>query len=128
MAPSYAELWQGWGLSCLLASKLYQALIQAEQETGLSWYMVSGYRTPEYQDQLRREGRPTAPPGCSTHTTCPSTGADIGVATFPTNAIKATWGRIASEHGLRWGGGSPVDPDTGIPSDWNHVDLGPRCT
>lgn len=87
--------------------------------------MISGYRTPEQQEELIREGRPAAPVELSTHTTCPATGADVRVATFPTDAIKATWGRIATEHGLRWGGGSPRD-DRGIPSDWNHVDLGPR--
>lgn len=116
-----------WKLDGELVRRLQPALAQAEQETGLEWNILSGYRTEEEQDQLRRQGRPTAPPGCSTHTVCPATGADVQVSTFPTNAIKATWGRIVVMHGMRWGGGSPVDPNTGIPSDWNHVDLGPRC-
>lgn len=109
-----------------LALRLAAALWKAERETGLEWSIISGYRTPEEQDRLRAEGRPTAPNECSTHLTCPATGADVRVHTFPTRAIKATWGRIATEEGLRWGGGSPPD-DAGIPSDWNHVDLGPIC-
>ncbi len=37
----------------------------------------------------------------------------------------ATWGRIATINGLRWGGGGQVDSG-GIPVDWGHVDRGPR--
>lgn len=126
MAISASALCKDWGVSSELAVRLSAALSQAERETGLEWTIISGYRSPERQEELRRQGRPTAPPGLSTHTTCPATGADVRVASFPSNALKATWGRIAVINGLRWGGGSPVDPETGIPSDWNHVDLGPR--
>jgi hypothetical protein len=112
-------------LAPALAVPLFYSLCQAERETGLSWTVISGYRTQETQDRLRREGRPAASDACSTHRTLPATGADVRVATFPTRAVKATWGRIAVLHGLRWGGGSPLED--GIPSDWNHVDLGPRC-
>lgn len=117
-----------WLLADPLIQRLYPALVKASTETGLDWNVISGHRTERTQEDLRRQGRPTAPPGCSTHTTCPATGADVRVSTFPTTAIKATFGRIAIEHGLRWGGGSPVDPETGIPEDWNHVDLGPICS
>jgi len=41
--------------------------------------------------------------------------------------MKAIWGRIAVMNGLRWGGGSRTSVEqAGIPSDWPHVDLGPR--
>lgn len=127
MAPSTRELCgEPWSLHPQLAERLHRTLVQAETETGLSWRIISGYRSEERQEELRQEGRPTAPPGCSTHTRCPSEGADVAVSTLPTGPVKATFGRIATENGLRWGGGSPVD-DAGIPSDWNHVDLGPVC-
>lgn len=42
-----------------------------------------------------------------------------------TNSVKARLGAEATHVGFRWGGGSPVDPETGIPSDWNHLDGGP---
>lgn len=115
-----------WFLAPTLARRLARVLNRAEAETGLAWSIISGYRTREEQDQLRQEGQPAAPDELSTHRTCPATGADVKVATLPTTAIKATFGRIATEEQLRWGGGSPVDPETGIPSDWNHVDLGRR--
>lgn len=88
--------------------------------------IISGYRSPEEQAALTAQGRPTAPLGRSTHTSCPSTGADLRVGLAVTRTIQARFGLAAVESGLRWGGGSPVDPQTGIPSDWNHVDLGPR--
>lgn len=116
-----------WLLDPVLAGRLARTLNQVEQETGVSWRIISGYRTLEEQEQLRRRGRPTAPPGCSTHTVCPARGADVQVNGFPARQYKITFGRLATEAQLRWGGGSPVDPDTGIPSDWNHVDLGPVC-
>lgn len=49
------------------------------------------------------------------------------VSGFPVNQYKVELGVAAVENGLRWGGGSPRDPETGIPRDWNHVDTGPRC-
>ena len=127
MAPSARELVEPpWRLEPELARKLCRTLAIMEAETGLTWRIISGYRTPEEQLELQRQGRPAAPVDLSTHTVCPSQGADVSVATFPTTAMKAQFGRVATEQGLRWGGGSPVDPDTGIPFDWNHVDLGPR--
>lgn len=87
--------------------------------------IISGYRTPEQQEALRQAGRPAAHPDRSTHLACPATGADLRLSVTPTTAIKARFGQAAIRAGLRWGGGSPVD-DNGIPSDWNHVDLGPR--
>lgn len=125
MAETITALVCDWGLHLELAEKLCRALHQAEEETGLSWSIISGYRSPEEQEELIRQGRPAAPVELSTHTTWPATGADVSVSTPAISTLKATWGRIATMNGMRWGGGSPPD-DAGIPSDWNHVDLGPR--
>jgi len=117
-------------LSPLLAEKLATAMIVWTRETSIGISVISGFRSEREQEQLRREGRPTAAPGVSTHTICPAQGADIQIHAFVTTAMKARWGRIVVFSGLRWGGGSPVgtlsDPEPGIPSDWNHVDTGPR--
>ena len=99
---------------------------QYTEETSLPVDIVSGFRTRAEQVALGREGRPTAPDDKSTHRSCPATGVDISLGIFPVGAQKATWGRIVMLNGLRWGGGGPVDPDSGIPVDWQHVDRGPR--
>jgi hypothetical protein len=104
-----------------------RAAQQFEAETGRKVWIISGYRTPAEQRDLKRQGRPAAAVDLSNHTSCPATAVDVSLGFVPTNVLKATWGRIVVENGLRWGGGSPVD-DVGIPSDWNHVDLGPRST
>ena len=88
--------------------------------------IISGYRTREEQAELERQGRPAALDHLSTHRSCPATGADLwplGVTIVP--AVKAAFGDAAMRARLRWGGGSRPD-ERGIPSDWNHVDLGPR--
>jgi hypothetical protein len=98
-----------------------------EQETGgRRVAIISGYRTKHQQRQLGRAGRPVASEETSTHRSCPATGVDISLGLQPSNFLKATWGRITLENGLRWGGGGPVDPDSKIPVDWQHVDRGPR--
>jgi uncharacterized protein YcbK (DUF882 family) len=107
--------------------RVVAAAEQIERETGRQVRIISGYRTVAEQRGLERQGRPTADPGVSTHTSCPATGVDLSLGFGVTRAEKATFGRIVVMHGLRWGGGSPVD-DVGIPSDWNHVDVGPRRT
>jgi len=112
-----------WGISVDLGVRLLD--MQAAFPAVLS--IISGRRTDAQQDALRAEGRPTAPNDRSTHLDCPlATGADLTVSVAADNAVKLAFGLAATQAGLRWGGGSPVDPDTGIPSDWNHVDLGPR--
>jgi len=88
--------------------------------------VLSGFRTVKEQNELIRRGRPAANPLVSTHTTCPATGVDFRINGFVTRLMKARFGRIVVLNGLRWGGGSPND-DVGIPSDWNHADLGPRA-
>jgi len=111
-----------WGISYDLALRL-QAMA-ARLEFGVS--IISGLRTPEEQDALRRSGKPTAPNDLSTHLACPATGADVWPDVAPVSAVRGRLGAEAVFAGLRWGGGSPTDPDTAMPTDWNHFDLGPR--
>jgi hypothetical protein len=87
--------------------------------------IISGFRSPARQEELRKAGRPAAPVHLSNHTVCPARALDFRVSVTPTPDVKAAFGAAAVRVGFRWGGGSPVD-DRGIPSDWNHVDLGPR--
>lgn len=123
------QLVDRWGITYSLALKLSR---MAEQlPFGIS--IISGARTKESQDQLTRQGRPTADWNRTTHADtdehgCPrlATGADLRTAVAPVASVQATFGQAATLAGLRWGGSSPVDPNTGIPSDWNHVDEGPR--
>jgi len=97
-----------------------------------SLQIISGARTPEEQARLEREGRPTAAYDLSTHAATDrsgcarlATGADLRSLITPTQTVKHHFGRAAFVAGLRWGGGSEFDENQ-IPSDWNHVDLGPR--
>lgn len=116
-----------WILSSSLAIKVARVLLRTRAEIGRERVdIISGYRSAAQQADLARQGRPAAPDALSTHRACPSQGADITLGFPVTTAMKATFGRIVVEEGLRWGGGSPVDPETGIPSDWQHVDEGPR--
>lgn len=114
-----------WSLSCELAERLIFVARKWNEAATAPIAIISGYRTPERQRELIEEGRPAAPVGLSTHTTCPATGADLRI---PHDSVAFKWffGATVEAAGLRWGGGSPKD-DIGIPSDWNHVDLGPRA-
>jgi hypothetical protein len=111
-----------WGISLELATKL--VVMSGEKDLPFGLRIISGYRDCAAQFSVNpdlqccRDGRP-----CSTHTTCPATGADLRPTVAVTNAVKAHVGRAAVFAGLRWGGGSPLDSD-GFPTDWNHVDLG----
>lgn len=111
----------------LICPRLAERLVAMASRLPFPVQIISGYRTPEHQLALGREGRPVAAVDRSTHTSCPATGADIWPGVAVTRVVQATMGEAAVVAGLRWGGGSPVDPNTGIPSDWNHVDLGPRA-
>lgn len=122
-AERVVALAEQWRISCELAVRLH--LLARALPFDIS--IISGYRTAEEQLELEAAGRPTAPDELSTHRSCPATGADLRVGVAVTDAVKATLGREAITVGLRWGGGSPIDPRTGIPSDWNHVDLGRRA-
>jgi len=128
MPYSLDELVRVWSLDRLLAVRICRVIRRFERESGIRLEVISGYRTAEEQQSLTRAGRPTAPPGKSTHTTCPATGVDVKPWTFPTREIKILLGRIGMEEGLRWGGGSAPDSSGIIPQDWNHFDLGPRGT
>jgi len=115
-----------WGVSLDTMRRLWLAAEGYEQETGgRRVQIISGYRTRQQQKVLGRQGRPTAPDNRSTHRSCPATGVDISLGLLPTNFMKALWGRHTLRHGLRWGGGGEVF-ESGIPKDWQHVDLGPR--
>ena len=116
------ELADRWGISPELADRLNDGADRLEFPVAI----FSGLRTPAQQRALGREGRPTAPVDVSTHLSCPATGADVWPQVAVVNTVKARLGTEMSLAGLRWGGGSPVDPSTGIPSDWRHFDLGPR--
>lgn len=113
-----------WGISLELARKLVAA--SSDKDLPFSLSIISGFRTCEHQAELN-PALPCCDSGrrpCSTHTTCPATGADLWPSVAVTNAVKAHFGRAVVLAGLRWGGGSPKDQD-GYPVDWNHVDLGP---
>ncbi len=111
-----------WGIAEELASRLERMASHLEFPVSI----ISGLRSPAEQNELRRDGRPTADNDVSTHLACPATGADVMPQIHVDNVVKARLGAEGTFAGLRWGGGSPPDPDTGIPSDWNHFDLGPR--
>lgn len=120
------ELAERWRVRLDIMALAVTVADQFQRETGLPLWIISGYRTHEEQDMLRLRGRPAAPEELSNHRACPALAVDVSINTLVTPAIKATLGRIATMNGMRWGGGSPVDPETGIPSDWNHLDIGPR--
>lgn len=120
------ELARRWRVRLDVMQRVVRAAAQLERELGREPFIISGFRTEQEQRRLRQRGRPAADPSVSTHTSCPATGVDISIGFGVTTAMRATFGRIVSDVGLRWGGGSPPDQDTGIPADWNHVDLGPR--
>jgi len=116
-----------WKLSDELALKVANVMQTWDEEAGgIGIRVISGYRTRTEQQVLIDEGRTTLPWERSTHGTCPATGADLWIDGLPTTAMKHRFARIVFESGLRVGGGSPIDPDTLLHTDWNHVDLGPR--
>ena len=114
-----------WLLHPTLLDKLMRA--QAELPFGLK--VRQGHRTRAEYEALKRAGRPVTPTyEMSTHAQCPSQGADMDIEIAVTNVTKALFGSAIVRAGLRWGGrsdGGGIDPETGIPYDWNHVDMGP---
>lgn len=119
------ELVDQWRLEPNFAEKVAHVVNDLESELGRTVRIISGFRTNAEQDALRRSGRPAAPNNVSNHTICPARAVDISLGFGPTRVQKAILGRIAMMNGLRWGGGSSVDSG-GIPSDWQHLDTGPR--
>lgn len=111
---------------------------------GFQIEIISGLRSEAEQNALRAQGRPTAANAKSTHLACPATGADLHMVTPPVRHRSAEWaahrftfGMNVERVGLRWGGDSKREKFPGslfgfkfgtieIPTDWNHVDLGPR--
>lgn len=122
---NFCELAERWGISTDLAWRLIRSAVELSFLTHRSAFIISGFRSEAEQNELRRRGRPAAPPGRSTHTTCPATGADIWLGPAPPRSLIQAWGNIVNVNGLRFGGGSPLGRDL-VPSDWEHVDLGPR--
>lgn len=115
------QLSQRW----IIHPRLAYLLAKMATEVPFALQIISGFRTREHQLELAAQGRPAADPQLSTHCTCPAIGADLRIMGLdPGPYEKALFGAAATRVGLRWGGGSPPDPKTGIPSDWNHVDLG----
>ncbi len=123
------DLVERWLISPELAHRLsIMQAIWGRNHPGLgSLRIISGFRTADEQSELAASGRPAAPDALSTHRSCPATGADLELPIAADDYAKVEFGRSAIMAGLRWGGGSKAD-EWGIPSDWNHVDLGPRKT
>ena len=121
------ELAERWKVTLDTMERVMLSARDFEQEMGgIRVEIVSGWRSRDEQRRLNRQGRPTAPDALSTHRSCPATGVDISLGLLASEFMKATWGRITLIHGLRWGGGGPVDEKNGIPLDWPHIDRGPR--
>lgn len=122
------ELAVSWQIHPHLAARLLYMDAVFRQLVGTGLRIISGWRSMVDQERLEREGRPAARDDLSTHRSCPATGADLDVPVATVDVeTKLTFGHAARAAGLRWGGGSPVN-SYGIPSDWNHVDLGPRSS
>lgn len=121
----FCSLASRWTVDALVMHRVVAAADSFFKGTGRRVSIISGFRTLQEQLELGRRGRPTAAPDRSTHLSCPATGVDISISGVVTTAIKQTWGRFVLLHGLRWGGGSPVDASD-VPSDWQHVDNGAR--
>lgn len=119
------EIARRWLVRQDVIERVVRGAHQFKAETGRDVEIISGYRSPEKQRALKAQGRPAADPDVSNHTSCPATAVDLRIGFAPTRAMKATLGRVMSMEGLRWGGGSKPDSG-GIPSDWNHFDMGPR--
>ena len=120
------EVAKEWSIRGELAIRLAHMERIFKNATGHDLQIISGFRTCAKQMDLGTQGRPAAPCELSTHVICPAMGADLRVAgAFPSRTVKQAFGNSAVLAGLRWGGGSERD-ENGIPSDWNHVDLGPR--
>lgn len=134
---SFAER---WGFSIELATLLLTLGVLISRDRRLlvllrvvdAVKVISGFRDRETQESLGRQGRPTAPFDQSTHTSCPATGVDLsmeGLMDLRDAKAREAWatvGALAQGIGLRWGGGSPLNPSTGLPVDFNHFDMGPR--
>lgn len=125
------ELESKYKLDRAFAYKVALTLMQLKRETGVRWDILSGYRDAEHQQELIDAGRGAAI-SLSNHTLCPAHAVDVWPRTLPVRVHKLALLRVATFNGLRVGGCHPsqhgcIDPDTGIPQDWNHLDDGPRA-
>jgi len=118
-----------WVISCDLAMRLVATAAALPFRISI----ISGWRSPAEQLELKASGRPTASPDRSTHLSCPATGADVWPAIHASLLVKQELQVAAHQAGLRVGGGGPGDPASEISGgrfifsvDWNHLDLGPR--
>lgn len=114
-----------WGVDQDVMDRVFRAAELYENFTRSPVWIISGARTRFEQFELGRAGRPAARDDLSTHRSCPATGVDVSLGSWPSTEKKRFWGQMAEVSGLRWGGGSPRDSN-GIPTDWPHVDRGPR--
>jgi len=121
------ELSHRWAVSLDVMRRLVLSADDMWNETRRDVLIISGARTRAEQARLGRTGRPAAPDNLSTHRSCPATGVDVSMGFGIVITEKHIWERILFLNGLRMGGGSRRD-EYGIPSDWNHVDDGPRQT
>ena len=113
-----------WGVDGDVMARVFRAAELYTNFTRSPVWIISGSRTRLEQLRLGRSGRPAAPDELSTHRSCPATGVDISLGALPSSAKKRFWGQMVEANGLRWGGGSEIRD--GIPSDWQHLDAGPR--
>ena len=119
------ELAEAWGVRPDIMQKAIRAADIYLMQTRSPVWIISGYRSWAEQQRLGKTGRPAAADEKSTHRTCPATGMDISLGSWVDRDKKVYWGQVVELVGLRWGGGSKVD-EHGIPSDWQHIDAGPR--
>ena len=116
--------------------ELIHRMVHMSQKLPWQFQIISGARSEESQQSLRQQGRPAASFDRSTHADRNvdgskrfATGVDIRALIFVTPTMKRHLMYLSRISGLRMGGGSPVNRtgiEQGIPSDWNHFDLGPR--
>jgi hypothetical protein len=119
------DLAERWKVDPAFLRRVQLAAQDFESETRRTVRIISGHRTAAEQARLGRQGRPTTSDELSTHRSCPATGVDLNFGFGLVRTEKHIWGRILFMNGLRWGGGSKLDAN-GIPTDWQHVDAGPR--
>jgi len=121
------DLAETWGVDADVMRRVWLSAVDWERQTGSlrRVQIISGFRTAQEQERLRRQGRPTASDSRSTHRSCPATGVDVNLGFAPSRLEIVLWGNVVLVNGLRWGGGGKVN-EVGVPLDWQHVDRGPR--
>jgi len=131
----FCEFVAEWQVTETLAAKAMALGCRFTEGGGFALRIISGGRTCEQQNRLRAAGRPAASCARSTHVLEGgrlATGFDIATPTGvgppgspSADLVWRTIGALAQLEGLRWGGGSDILV-SGVPTDPNHFDLGPR--